>query len=89
VNLSPTSTAVTYIGDATHKHAVSSLSIGAAYTYDANGNMTQRVEAGLTYTQVFDGENRLVSVTVNGQSTQFQYDGEGNPSNSTQGKHGG
>ena len=40
--------------------------------------MTQRVENGLTYTQVFDAENRLVSVTVSGQTTQFVYDGNGN-----------
>ena len=41
--------------------------------------MTQRVESGLTYTQVFDAENRLVSVTVNNdQITQFFYDGNGN-----------
>ena len=30
------------------------------------------------YTQVFDAENRLVSVTVNSQTTQFLYDGDGN-----------
>jgi RHS repeat-associated protein len=37
----------------------------------------QRVEGGLTYTQAFDAENRLISVTVNGQTTQFIYDGSG------------
>jgi YD repeat-containing protein len=42
-----------------------------------------RVEGGLTYTQTFDAENRLVSVTVNGQTTQFVYDGDGNPSASS------
>ena len=40
--------------------------------------MTQRVEGGLTYTQTFDAENRLISVTVSGQTTQFIYDGDGN-----------
>jgi hypothetical protein len=40
----------------------------------------QRVEGGLTYTQGFDAENRLISVTVNNQTTQFVYDGSGNPS---------
>ncbi len=46
-----------------------------------------RVEGGLTYTQTFDADreasrrgNRLVSVTVGGQTTQFVYDGDGNPS---------
>ena len=29
-------------------HAVTSLSTGETYSYDANGNMTQRVEGGLT-----------------------------------------
>jgi RHS repeat-associated protein len=36
------------------------------------------VEGGLTYTQTFDAENRLISVTVSGQPTQFIYDGDGN-----------
>ncbi len=40
--------------------------------------VTQRVEGGLTYTQTFDAENRLISVTVSGQTTQFVYDGDGN-----------
>jgi RHS repeat-associated protein len=66
---------------------VTSLSTGESYTYDANGNtlapgasagVITRVEGGLTYTQVFDVENRLISVTVNGQTTQFIYDSDGN-----------
>ena len=57
---------------------MASLSTGETYTYDANGNMTQRVEGGLTYTQTFDAENRLISVTVGGQTTQFIYNGDGN-----------
>ena len=40
----------TYTYNASHKHAVASLSTVETYTYDANGNMTQRVEGGLTYT---------------------------------------
>jgi YD repeat-containing protein len=72
------SSSTTYTPDTSHKHAVASLSTGESYTYDANGNMTQRVEGGLTYTQVFDAENRLISVTVNSQTTQFVYDGDGN-----------
>ena len=47
------------------------------YQYDANGNLTQRVEGGATYTQAWDAENRLISVTSNGQTTQFVYDGDG------------
>jgi RHS repeat-associated protein/uncharacterized repeat protein (TIGR01451 family) len=65
-------------GDSAHVHAVTSLSTGESYTYDANGNMITRVEGGLTYTQNFDAENRLASVTVSGQTTQFVYDGDGN-----------
>ena len=40
--------------------------------------MTQRIEGGKTYAQVFDAENRLISVTVDSQITQFVYDGDGN-----------
>jgi YD repeat-containing protein len=36
------------------------------------------VEGGQTYSQVFDAENRLTAITVNGQTTQFAYDGKGN-----------
>lgn len=40
--------------------------------------MITRVENGLTYNQTFDAENRLISVTVSSQTTQFIYDGDGN-----------
>jgi hypothetical protein len=50
----PEGTPTTYTyGDSAHKHAVTALNTGEGYTYDANGNMTQRVEGGLTYTQTF------------------------------------
>ena len=45
------------------------------FWYDANGNMTTRVE-GVTYNQAWDAENRLTSVTGNGTTT-FTYDGDG------------
>ena len=35
------------------------------------------IEGGRTFAQVYDAENRLVSVTVEGQTTQFVYDGDG------------
>jgi len=44
----------------------------------ASASVITRVEGGLTYTQAFDVENRLISVTVNSQMTQFIYDGDGN-----------
>jgi YD repeat-containing protein len=56
---------------------VTALSTGESYSYDANGNMTSRTEGGLIYTQAFDTQNRLTSVTVSGQVTQFKYDPDG------------
>ena len=70
-----------YQYDPTHIHAVTTVTRPGgsdSYQYDADGNMTLRVEAGVTYNQVFDAENRLVSVTSNNQTTQFFYDGQGN-----------
>ncbi len=57
---------------------MTALSSGETYTYDENGNMIERLEDRLVYYQTFDAENRLVSVTVGGQTTQFVYDGDGN-----------
>ena len=54
-------------GDANHAHAVTSLSSGNAYTYDANGNQTTRVIGTDTYSLTYDAENRLTTVTKNGQ----------------------
>jgi hypothetical protein len=46
-----------------------------------DGNMTSRSEYGVIYTQVFDAENRLVSVTVGegeeAETTEFVYNGDG------------
>jgi RHS repeat-associated protein len=71
-------------------HAVTSVDRGAStdtYTYDANGNMTCRVEAGQTYVQSYNVENRmstvlLVSGTCADNGTllagwAFTYDGDG------------
>jgi YD repeat-containing protein len=49
-----------------------------SFNYDANGNMTQRVIGGNTYTLSYDAENRLVSVTGPSMSATFTYDGDGN-----------
>jgi RHS repeat-associated protein len=82
-------TTYTY-GNSAHKHAVSALSTGETYGYDANGNtlaphcvrcsagVTSRVEGGSTYTQAFNTENLLTSVTMAGQTTTFAYDPDGN-----------
>jgi len=80
-----TSTVYTY-GDIAHKHAVTSLSTGETYTYDANGNMICRVENSITYKQDFNAENQLSAVSImsggcNGTvtaTTSFVYDGDGN-----------
>ncbi|HMD80887.1 MAG TPA: hypothetical protein VKE92_06240 [Anaerolineales bacterium] len=92
VNALFSSTTYNTYGSSAHKHAVTGLSTGETYTYDANGNMITRVEGGLTYTQTFrhallgsqcnalDAENGFMSVTVSGQTTQFIYNGDGNPS---------
>jgi YD repeat-containing protein len=48
------------------------------YDYDCNGNQTQRVIGGVTYTLGYDAENRLVSVTTTNLSATFTYDGDGN-----------
>jgi RHS repeat-associated protein len=58
-----------------------------SYEYDANGNMTCRVEGGLTYIQDFNAENRLSNVQrVDGtcdtpgtilEQWIFAYDGDG------------
>ncbi|MCL4506710.1 MAG: hypothetical protein M1434_11110 [Chloroflexi bacterium] len=63
--------------NALHKHAVTALSNGSLFQYDANGNMTQRVEGGVTYTQTWDSDNRLASVTKGSQTTSYFYDADG------------
>jgi YD repeat-containing protein len=40
--------------------------------------MTSRVEDGTSYTQTFNAEGRLASVTVGGNTWTFTYDGDGN-----------
>ncbi|MCP4358842.1 MAG: RHS repeat protein, partial [Chloroflexi bacterium] len=47
------------------------------FCYDDNGNMSNRIEDGVTYTQNFNVENELTSVTVSGETTSFAYDASG------------
>ena len=64
--------------DTNQKHALTHIGGVQQYWYDANGNMTTRVEDGVTYTQAWDAENRLTSVTTSsGQTTTFTYDADG------------
>ena len=60
-------------------HAVISDTQGFQASYDANGNMTLRLENGTTYQQGWDEENRLTVVTDTTHSavTRFSYDGLG------------
>ena len=44
------------------------------FTFDNNGNMTSKIEAGVATAYVYDFENRLVSV---GNVSQYFYNGEG------------
>jgi RHS repeat-associated protein len=59
-------------------HAVTHIGGVQKFWYDANGNMITRIEGTTTYSQVFDVENRLTSVTPSGGSaTTFAYDASG------------
>ena len=60
--------------------AVIRTTAGFQAAYDPNGNMTLRVENGVTYRQEYDAENRLAVVTntVTGEVVRFVYDGDGN-----------
>jgi hypothetical protein len=63
-------------GDTNHDHAVTSLSNGNRYRYDANGNMTYRQVSGQAFNLAYDAENRTVQVS--GAVTEtFKYNGEG------------
>ncbi len=60
-------------------HAVTSLSDGTVFSYDANGNMSQMQEvSGQKSEYIYDVENRLTSVKKNNQLiAEYQYDGDG------------
>ncbi len=66
-------------GDSAHKHAVTSTSNGNSYGYDQNGNQTTRTVGGITYTLIYDAENRLVQIKRgNDVLATYYYDGDGN-----------
>ncbi|MFZ1597000.1 MAG: hypothetical protein WAW26_14175, partial [Anaerolineae bacterium] len=47
---------------ATKPHAVQQAGSSNVYSYDCNGNMTGRTVGGVTYTLVYDAENRVQQV---------------------------
>jgi len=52
--------------------------MSVVFCYDANGNMTQRIEGSDTYTFTYDDENRLVTGVKNGVTlASYTYDGDG------------
>ncbi|BFM39775.1 Calx-beta domain-containing protein [Synechocystis sp. LKSZ1] len=68
---------------ATKNYATNSLNqyttVGnAIYTYDTDGNLISKTEAGQTSAYGYDAENRLVSVVTPQGTWQYQYDGLGN-----------
>jgi YD repeat-containing protein len=63
---------VAYTYSSSHKHAVTALSSGNTYQYDANGNMTQRVANSQTYNFGYDAENHMTSVS-GAATAQFAY----------------
>ena len=71
-------TKVSYAYNSYHPHAVTSLSNGNIYTYDANGNMKTRLVDGVSTTFVYDGNNRITSANNASTNEIYWYDGDGN-----------
>ena len=63
--------------DTLHPHAVARVGANL-FRYDADGNMTSRTITGTTYTQQYDSEGHLITVTQGANTTVFAYDGDGN-----------
>lgn len=60
-------------------HAVCRLSDGTLFDYDDNGNMVSKTDPnGKQWTYVYNVENRLKKVKINGQlKAEYMYDGDG------------
>jgi RHS repeat-associated protein len=55
-------------------------STGFTYTYDLDGNITQRTYPdGTVYTYAYNPDNLLLSVTTGGHKTSYTYDAADNP----------
>jgi RHS repeat-associated protein len=68
----------TYAYSASHSHAVISTSANNwSFTYDSNGNMTQRNLNGTIYNYSYNAENKLTDVS-GATTASFTYDGDGN-----------
>ena len=72
----------TYAENNAGPHAVTSLSDGQSFVYDANGNMIERwLDTTKEWSHTFDAENRLVEVvdrtTTPDTTTTYVYDGDG------------
>ncbi|MGC1120082.1 MAG: RHS repeat-associated core domain-containing protein [Candidatus Methanofastidiosia archaeon] len=64
---------------------VTQLSDGTTFTYDLNGNMTEKTTSTDTYTYQFDPANRLQNVKKNGLTIgEYYYDGDGKRIKSTE-----
>ncbi|MEO6061894.1 MAG: polymorphic toxin-type HINT domain-containing protein [Thermoflexales bacterium] len=49
----------------------------ASFGYDPNGNMTTRMDAGVTYTHTWDAQNRMAGVSAPAKNTAWVYDPDG------------
>lgn len=69
----------TYGENGAGPHAVTSLSSGVSFFYDANGNMiAKQIAGGDLYEYEYDVENRLIEVLKNSSPiSDYEYDGDG------------
>ena len=63
---------------ATKPHAVQQAGSSNVYSYDCNGHMIGRTVGGVTYTLVYDAENRLQQVKQGSTAPGYTYDADGN-----------
>src|SRR4249920_267981 len=61
-------------------HAVTQIANGLStttYSYDQNGNLTQKTTDGVTTTYLWDYANRLIALGSGGATTTYGYDAFG------------